>query len=63
VGGEGISLQLKTVTATKQMASAHEMLRTRARVSDGSPAGSHVNTAANKGKTVKNSPNALKKSQ
>ena len=56
-------LQLKTVTATKQMASAHEMLRTRVRVSDGSPASSHANIAANKRNTVKNSPNALKKSQ
>jgi len=30
-------LQLKAVTATKQMASAHAMLRTRAKVSAGSP--------------------------
>ena len=30
-------LQLKAVTATKQMARAHAMLRTRAKVSAGSP--------------------------
>ena len=35
-------LQLKTVIATKQMASAHEMLRTRAAVSAGSPLSSHA---------------------
>ena len=56
-------LQLKTVIATKQMASAHEMLRTRAAVSAGSPLSSHASTAANKRKTEKKSPNALKKSQ
>ena len=56
-------LQLKAVTATKQMASAHAMLRTRAKVSAGSPPSSHANTAANKRNTEKKSPNALKKSQ
>ena len=56
-------LQLKAVTATKQMASAHATLRTRAKVSAGSPPSSHANTAANKRNTEKNSPNALKKSQ
>ena len=56
-------LQLKAVTATKQMASAHAMLRRRAKVSAGSPPSSHPNTAANKRNTVKKSPNALKKSQ
>jgi hypothetical protein len=56
-------LQLKAVTATKQMASAHAMLRTRAKVSAGSPPSSHANIAANKRNTVKKSPNALKKSQ
>lgn len=56
-------LQLKAVTATKQMASAHAMLRTRAKVSAGSPPSSHAKTAANKRNTEKKSPNALKKSQ
>src|SRR6202140_3615760 len=56
-------LQLKAVTATKQMASAHAMLRTRVRVSAGSPPSSHANTAANKRNTEKKSPNALKKSR
>ena len=56
-------LQLKAVIATKQMASAHAMVRTRAKVSAGSPAMSHANTAANKRNTEKKSPNALKKSQ
>jgi hypothetical protein len=56
-------LQLKAVTATKQMASAHAMLRTRVKVSAGSPPSSHANTAANKRNTEKKSPNALKKSQ
>ncbi len=56
-------LQLKAVTATKQMASAHAMLRTRAKVSAGSPPSSHANIAENKRNTEKKSPNALKKSQ
>jgi hypothetical protein len=56
-------LQLTAVTATKHMASAHAMLRTRANVSAGSPPSSHANTAANKRNTEKKSPNALKKSQ
>jgi hypothetical protein len=56
-------LQLKAVTATKQMASAHAMLRTRAKVSAESPPSSHANTAANKSDTEKKNPNALKKSQ
>ena len=56
-------LQLKAVTATKQMASAHAILRTRAKVSAGSPPSSHANTAANKRNTEKKRPNALKKSQ
>jgi len=56
-------LQLKAVTATKQMASAHAMLRTRAKVPAGSPPSSQANTAANKRNTEKKSPNALKKSQ
>ena len=34
-------LQLKAVTATKQMASAHAMLRTPVKVSAGSPPSSH----------------------
>jgi len=55
--------QFKTVTATKQMASAHAMLRTCTKVSAGSPPSSHANTAANKRNTEKKSPNALKKSQ
>ena len=56
-------LQFNAVIATKQMASAHAMVRTRAKVSAGNPASSHANTAANKRKTEKKSPNALKKSQ
>ena|ERR1022692_902960 len=55
--------QHKAVTATKQTASAHAMLRTRAKVSAGSPPSSHTNTAANKRNTEKKNPNALKKSQ
>src|SRR6202166_2902986 len=58
-----VYLQLKAVTATKQMASAHAMLRTRAKVSAGSPPSTHANTAANIRNTEKKSPNALKKSQ
>jgi hypothetical protein len=46
-------LQLKAVTATKQMASAHAMLRTPAKVSAGSPPSSHANTAAKKRNTEK----------
>jgi len=56
-------LQLKAVIARKTMASAHAMLRTRAKVSAESPPSSHANTAANKRNTEKKSPNALKKSQ
>jgi hypothetical protein len=56
-------LQLKAVIATKQLASAHAILRTRAKVSAGSPPSNHANTAANKRNTEKKSPNALKKSQ
>jgi hypothetical protein len=48
-------LQLKAVTATKQIASAHAMLRTRAKVSAGNPPSSHANTAANKRNTEKKS--------
>jgi len=51
-----VYLQLKAVTATKQMASAHAMLRTRAKVSAGSPPSSHVNTAVNKRNTEKKKP-------
>ena len=56
-------LQFKAVTATKQMASAQAMLRTRAKVSGKSPASSQAKTAANKRNTEKKNPNALKKSQ
>ena len=56
-------LQLKAVTATKQMASAHAMRRMRAKVSAVRPPSCHANTAANKRNTEKKSPNALKKSQ
>src|ERR1700752_5045775 len=49
-------LQVRAVIAPKQMASAHAMLRTRARVSAGSRASSHANTAANKRNTEKKSP-------
>lgn len=55
--------QLRAVIATKQIASAQAMPRTRAKVSAGSPASSHANTAANKRNTEKKSPKALKKSQ
>jgi len=58
-----VYLQLKAVIATKQMVSAHAMLRTRTKVSAGSPPSSHANTAANKRNTEKKSPNAPKKSQ
>src|ERR1700733_5224717 len=56
-------IQVSAVIATKQMASAHAMLRTRAKVSGGSAASNHASTAANKRNTVKKSPKALKKSQ
>ena len=56
-------LQLNAVTAAEKMASAHEMLRTRARVSAESPPSSQANTDANTRDTEKKSPNALKKSQ
>ena len=56
-------IQLKAVIAAKQMANAHAMLLTRARVSAGSPPSSHANIAENKRNTEKKSPNALKKSQ
>ncbi len=46
-------LQLNAVTAAKEMASAHAMLRTRAKVSAGSPPSSHVNNAANERNTEK----------
>src|SRR6266576_128644 len=56
-------LQLKAVTAAKQMASAHAVGRMRAKVSAGRPPNCHANSAANKRNTEKKSPNALKKSQ
>ena len=56
-------LQLKAVTAAKQMASAHAVRRMRAKVSAGRPPSCHANTAANKRNTEKKNPNALKKSQ
>jgi hypothetical protein len=55
--------QLNAVIATKQMANAHAMPRTRARISAGSAASCQANTAANKRNTENISPNALKKSQ
>ena len=57
------NLQLKAVTATKQMARAHAMPRMRARVSAGRLLSCHDNTPANTTKTEKKNPNALKKSQ
>lgn len=45
--------QFKAVIATKHKASAHPMLRTRAKVSGESPASSHASTAANKRNTEK----------
>ncbi len=56
-------LQLKAVTAAKQMASAHGVRRMRARASAGRTPNRHAKTAANKRNTEKKSPNALKKSQ
>ena len=56
-------LQHRAVIATKQMASAHAMFLTRAKVSAGSPPSSHAKIAENKRNTEKKSPNALKKSQ
>ena len=56
-------LKLKAVTATKQMTSAHAVLRMRPKVSAGRPPSCHVTTAANKRNTEKKKPNALKKSQ
>ena len=55
--------KLTAVTAAKQMASAHAMLRTCAKISTGRLPGCHAKTAANKRNTEKKSPNALKKSQ
>jgi hypothetical protein len=63
IGVVNVYLQLKAVTAIKDTASAQAILRTRAKVSAGSRASSHANTAANKRNTEKKSPNALKKSQ
>jgi hypothetical protein len=56
-------LKLKAVTAAKQMASAHAVGRMGAKISAGRPPSCHANTAANKRKTEKKSPNALKMSQ
>ena len=56
-------LQLKAVTAAKQMASAQAVRRMRDKVSAGRPPSCHANTAANKRNTEKKNPNALKKSQ
>ena len=56
-------LQLNAVTAAKQIASAQAVPRMRAKIPTGRPANCHVNTAANKRKTEKKNPNALKKSQ
>ena len=55
--------KLKAVTAAKEMASAHAVRRMRAKISAGRPPSCHANTAANKRKTEKKSPKALKKSQ
>src|ERR1700733_7538559 len=63
IGVVKVYLQLNAVTATKQMASAQAMLRTRDKVSAGSPPSSHATTAANRRNTVNKSPKALKKSQ
>ena len=63
IGVVNAYLQLNAVTAIKEMASAHAMLRTRARVSAGNPPSSHANTAANKRNTDRKNPNAVKKSQ
>jgi hypothetical protein len=57
-------LQLKAVTAAKEMARVHAVWRSNGeKVPAGSPPSCHANTAANKRNTEKKSPNALKKSQ
>ncbi len=50
-------LQLKTVTAAKQTASAHAVPRMHAKVSAGRLPNCHANTAANRRNTVTKSPN------
>ena len=56
-------VQLKTITATKQMASAHAGPRVRASISGGNPPSCHDRTAANKRNTVTKNPKPEKKSQ
>jgi hypothetical protein len=56
-------LQLKTIIATKQMASAHASPRMRASISGGNPPSCHDRTAANKRNTVTKNPKPEKKSQ
>jgi hypothetical protein len=56
-------VQLKTITATKQMASAHAGPRMRASISGGNPPSCHDRTAANKRNTVTKNPKPEKKSQ
>ena len=54
---------IKTITATKQMASAHAGPRVRASISGGNPPSCHDRTAANKRNTVTKNPKPEKKSQ
>src|SRR5215470_1142796 len=57
-------LQLKAVTATKQITSAQAVRRMKGpKVAAASPPSCHAKTAANKRNTEKKNPNALKKSQ
>ena len=63
IGIVNANLQLKAVTATKQIARAHAAPRMRARVSAGRLLSCHDITPANTRKTEKKNPNALKKSQ
>ena len=56
-------LQLKAVTAAKQMADAHPVRRMRTKVSAGRPPSCHASIATNKRNTEKKSPNALKETQ
>ena len=57
------NVQLKAVTATKQIARDHAMPRMRVRISAGRLLSCQDNTAANTTKTEKKNPKALKKSQ
>ena len=53
------NLQLKAVTATKQMTRAHAIPRMHARVSGGRLLSCHANTPSNTRNTEEKNPNAL----